>query len=126
MIAYAHEKKLCIFLGNPKIFTSAHSCRTAQISLTNYNKMKLVIAGDPGATVGSTINFNLLTMSPTITGKEPDKFYSGKYLITAVRHSISMTSFQTVLEIVKESVSNEYISPKMDSVLWKNTVKGIV
>jgi hypothetical protein len=88
--------------------------------------MKLVIAGDPGATVGSTINFNLLTMNPTTKGKEPDKFYSGKYLITAVRHSISMSSFQTVLEIVKESVPNEYISPKMDSALWKNTVKGIV
>jgi len=100
--------------------------RTAQISLTNYNKMKLVIGGDPSATVGSTINFNLLTMNPTTKGKEPDKFYSGKYLITAVRHSISMSSFQTVLEIVKESVSNEYISPKMDSALWKNTVKGIV
>jgi hypothetical protein len=100
--------------------------RTAQISLTNYNKMKLVIDGDPGATVGSTINFNLLSTNPKTNGKEPDKFYSGKYLITAVRHSINITSFKTVLEIVKDSAPNQYVTPKDESTLWKNSVKGII
>jgi hypothetical protein len=99
--------------------------RTAQLSLTNYNKMKLVIDGDPGTTVGSTIMFNLLSTNPKSNGKEPDKFYSGKYLITALKHSISMGSFTTTLEIVKDSATNEYITPKNDTTIWKNTVKGI-
>jgi len=100
--------------------------RTAQLFLTNYNKMRLVIAGDPGATVGSIINFNLLTMSPTNNGKEPDKYYYGKYLITAVKHEINVGSFTTTLEIVKESATNKYSTPNNDSTIWKNTVKGII
>jgi hypothetical protein len=98
--------------------------RTAQLSLTNYNKMKLVIDGDPGATVGSTINFNLLSTNPASHKKEPDKFYSGKYLITAIKHSINIGGFTTVMEIVKDSSPNEYVSPK-DDTLWQNTAKGI-
>jgi hypothetical protein len=100
--------------------------RTSQLSMSGYNKMKLVIAGDPGATVGTVINFNLLTMSPTNNGKEPDKYYSGKYLITALKHEISMGSFKTILEIVKESVPNKYITAKDTTTIWKNTVKGII
>jgi hypothetical protein len=65
-------------------------------------------------------------MSPTNNGKEPDKYYSGKYLITAVKHEIDVGSFRTVLEIVKESSAKEYITPKNESTLWKNTVKGII
>jgi hypothetical protein len=100
--------------------------RTSQLSLTNYNKLKLVIDGDPAATVGSTINFTLLSMNPSSNQKEPDKFYSGKYLITAIKHAINFGGYKTTLEIVKESVPNQYVSPQDDSTVWKNTVKGIV
>lgn len=114
--AYSHDISIETYVPN----------RTSQLFMSNYNKIKLVIDGDPGATVGSIIKFNLLTMSPLSSAKEPDKFYSGKYLITAVKHEINVGSFRTVLEIVKESAPNEYITPKNDSTIWKNTVKGII
>jgi hypothetical protein len=114
--SYSHDIAIETYVPN----------RTSQLFLSNYNKMKLVINGDPGAAVGSIIKFNLLTMNPATQSKEPDKFYSGKYLITAVKHEINLTSFKTILEIVKESAPNEYITPNNESTLWKNTVKGII
>lgn len=83
--------------------------RTAQLSLANYTLLKIVIPGDPGVTVGSVINFNLLSTKPTDTTKDADKFYSGKYLVTAVRHIFNDSgSYITVLEIAKDSVKSSY------------------
>jgi hypothetical protein len=85
--------------------------RTAQLSLANYTLLKIMIPGDPGVTAGSIINFNLLSLKPTSTTREPDKFYSGKYLVTAVRHILSDGgSYITVLEIAKDSTKNNYAS----------------
>jgi len=83
--------------------------RTAQISLANYTTVKLTIPGDPGIYVGTTIQFSLNTLDSGKPTKDSDSFYSGKYLVTAVRHIIQATGiFQTILEISKESVQNEY------------------
>lgn len=80
--------------------------RTAQLSLSSYNVIKLTIPGDSGITAGRTIELNLPTIKPTETKREKDKFYSGKYLVTAVRHMIGANMFQTVLEIAKDSAPN--------------------
>jgi hypothetical protein len=77
--------------------------RTAQLSLASYNIIKLTIPGDSGITAGRTIELNLPTIQPTEKKRELDKFYSGKYLITAVRHSITVNQFTTILEIAKDS-----------------------
>lgn len=82
--------------------------RTAQISLANYTVMKMTIPGDPGISVGRTINVNLLTLKPSATSKGLDEFYSGKYLVTAVRHIIQPTVYQTVVEIAKDSSVKNY------------------
>jgi hypothetical protein len=82
--------------------------RTAQISLANYTVMKMTIPGDPGISVGRTINVNLLTLKPSTTSKGLDEFYSGKYLVTAVRHIIQPTVYQTVVEIAKDSSVKVY------------------
>ena len=98
--------------------------RTAQLSLANYTRMKISLPGDPGLTVGQTICFNLLSRTPNV--KELDKYYSGNYLITAVRHLINFSEYKTVLEITKESTTTPYASADNNSALWKNTVKGII
>ena len=111
----------------PDVFAEVYiPNRTAQLTLSNYNKIKLVIDGDPGAAAGTTINFNLLSINPTTQGKKPDDFYSGKYLISAVKHTIKTDSYTTVLEIVKDSSVKQYVTPDNDSKLWQNTVKGII
>jgi hypothetical protein len=77
--------------------------RTAQLALTNYNVIKLTIPGDSGITAGRTVMIDLPTIQPNEKKRELDKFYSGKYLVTAVRHMIGVNSFQTVLEVAKDS-----------------------
>jgi hypothetical protein len=43
--------------------------------------------------------------------KDKDKFYSGKYLVTAVRHILqSQGVYQTVVEIAKDSSLRSYQS----------------
>jgi hypothetical protein len=98
--------------------------RTAQISLANYTVLKIKIPGDPGITVGRTIQFNLLTLKPTTETKNLDEFYSGKYLVTAVRHIIQPTAFQTVLEIAKDSTPKPYGGINYDSDAWIQAVRA--
>jgi len=98
--------------------------RTAQISLANYTVIKAKIPGDPGITAGRTINFNLLTLKPTSSTKELDNFYSGKYLVTAVRHVIQPTAFQTILEIAKDSTATKYAGINNETSAWQNAVKS--
>jgi hypothetical protein len=114
--SYAHDIFAEVYIPN----------RTAQLNLSNYNKIKLVVDGDPGAAAGTTINFNLLSMTPRATDKKPDDFYSGKYLISAVKHTIKIDSYTTVLEIVKDSAPQQYVTPDNTSKIWQNTVKGII
>ncbi len=84
--------------------------RTAQLSLATYTRIKIRIPGDSAITVGQTINFNLMSlMANEGTEKGFDKYYSGKYLVTAVRHIIqSQGAFQTILEIAREKPATSY------------------
>lgn len=96
--------------------------RTAQISLANYTSMKLSIPGDPGITAGRTINLNLSSLNPK-ANKDMDKFYSGKYLVTAVRHSIIVPNqYQTILEIAKDSSTTAEPDVNVSDV----TIKGVI
>ena len=83
--------------------------RVAQIALANYTRIKITVAGDASLTVGKTIKFITYGMNGT-TEREHDLTYSGKYLITAVRHIIKNNSYITVLEMAKDSVGVSYAS----------------
>jgi len=99
--------------------------RTAQISLANYTTVKLTIPGDPGIFVGTPIQFSLNTLDSGKATKDSDNFYSGKYLVTAVRHIIQATGiFQTILEISKESVQNEYAAIDNNNTKLKQAVQS--
>jgi hypothetical protein len=95
--------------------------RTAQISLANFITIKATIPGDPGITAGRTINFNLMSLKP---GKERelDKYYSGKYLVTAVRHIIQQGAYQTVIEICKDSFSKPLPTINTNTKEWRDAV----
>ena len=86
------------------------SQRKSQLSLSNYTRLKISIAGDPNVTVGQTINFDLLSGSPGSQNQEKqlDAFYSGKYVVTAVRHMIQTGGYTTIMEITKDSVPTSY------------------
>jgi hypothetical protein len=98
--------------------------RTAQLSLATYTRIKIRIPGDSAITVGKTINFNLMTLMPTEgTEKGFDRYYSGKYLVTAVRHIIqSQGAFQTILEIAKEKPGEAYNSVSPNNPNFKQAL----
>jgi hypothetical protein len=78
--------------------------RTAQIGLANFTLLKVVVPGDPGLTVGKTVVFNIYNLSSSGDNKELDPYYSGKYLVNAVRHVLqSQGAYQTIMELAKES-----------------------
>ena len=99
--------------------------RTSQINLANYITVKILVPGNPTLTVGKCINFNLLSQrnSKDNNKKDLDAYYSGKYMITAVRHSIGAEGkYQTTLEIVKEKTQNKYSNNDGNSPTWKAAV----
>jgi hypothetical protein len=98
--------------------------RTAAISLANYTSIKMSIPGDPGITAGRTINFNLHSLNPIDKIKKLDKFYSGKYLVTAVRHIIQPNRYQTILEIAKDSSNKPYTQTDNSSPTTKEAVNA--
>ena len=95
--------------------------RTAQLSLANYTRIKLTIPGDPAMTVGKTIGFELNSLSPDIKTKESDKYYSGKYIVTAVRHIYALEEYQTMIEIAKESSQTQYQSV-VNNTNWQQAI----
>lgn len=97
--------------------------RTAQMALANYTIVKMTIPGDPGITAGRTIVFNLPTIKPTTNSRDLDKFYSGKYLVTAVRHIILVNGiYQTVLELSKDSSPTKYSNVDNSNSTWTEVV----
>jgi len=107
----------------PNIFAETYiPYRTAQLALANYTRLKVSVPGDPNLTVGTVIEFELISRDPSSKGL--DLFYSGNYLVTAVRHLVTQNDYKTVMEIAKESVPNQYPDIPVESSAWKTAVGG--
>jgi hypothetical protein len=96
--------------------------RTSQIPLLTYTRVKISVPGDTELTVGRLVNFNLLSKNPN--NRELDKYYSGKYLITAVRHLLNLNEYRTILELAKESTVGGYSSVNNTGTIWQTTSGG--
>lgn len=84
--------------------------RKAQLNLINYHKVKIQMGGNPFITVGQVINFDLLSTTPSGSPdeiKSSDKLYSGNYLVSAVRHTITPARYMTIAEIIKDSLTSD-------------------
>ena len=66
--------------------------------------LKLIVKGQSYLEVGDLIKFNLLKIEPKNDLGEYDKQYSGKYVITKIRHQIVSEKYTMALECVKDSV----------------------
>jgi len=91
----------------PKDFTVENYIphRKTQLLLSNFTLLKVSVPGDPNLTVGMTINLNIYSLVINGDTRETDKFYSGKYLINAVRHVLQPSNgmYQTYMELAKDS-----------------------
>lgn len=87
--------------------------RITQISQLNYFKLKMVIPGDTYLTIGDIIEFNL----PLVSIKNPGEsninpFYSGRYLVTAIRHKMDYQSYEMIIEATRDCLSATYPDAK--------------
>jgi hypothetical protein len=83
--------------------------RTAQLSLATHTLLKIVVPGRTALLAGKVVEVRFPSIQQKNEGgqttREEDKGYSGRYLVTALRHIVqpySMT-FQTILELAKDS-----------------------
>ena len=101
--------------------------RVGQIALANYTRIKLTIPGNSDLCVGLAINFMALgisAISDSKSKKDPDPYFSGKYIITAIRHIITNISYITVLELAKDSNTQNYSGVNNADNNWKAKVAG--
>lgn len=80
--------------------------RNMQIQLINNTELHCVVPGNPQFTAGFTVEFDIPAFTENLKSEKVlDPYYSGKYLITAVRHVMVPGTLQTVLELSKNSLS---------------------
>ena len=78
------------------------------MALFGYNRIKLVIPGDPYISVGRIIyvHFPQAARKPGEEGQKLDRFFTGYYLISALRHKLDQeNNYETILELIKDSYS---------------------
>lgn len=117
---YIKDKKITI---NENQVEQTVSNRTAQISMLCATRLKILIPGDIELAVGKIVEFNMPETVYTAKNKQKssDSFYSGKYLITALRHVYNQNNnFVTCLELSKESFPNSYSDFDNNDPGWKN------
>ena len=87
--------------------------RLAQFGLANYIKVEFTIPGDPNLTVGSIVKLHIPSLTPTknLLDDNSDKYYSGKYLVDAVRHVMtSDKSYKTICSAITDSLSSPNVT----------------
>lgn len=98
--------------------------RTAQFSLLNMHRMKLLVPGDINIHVGDKINFHFYELQSTEIGRKEDGFYSGTFLVTAIRHTLTQRgSYTMVMEICKDSMPTNFYNFNNQAKFWK-TIRG--
>ena len=88
-----------------------------QAQVVQGTALKLVIKGQSYLEAGDLIEFKLRSVDEKNTDGEEDPLYSGRYVITKIRHQINAEKYVMVLECAKDSVkqgfsTSDYKIPK--------------
>lgn len=88
--------------------------RNAQIMQILGNRLKIVIPGNNTLKIGDVICFNLPSIE-TQTGQNEgeiqrklDPYFSGNYLISAIRHHVTVKHYECVLELCRDTVVKSF------------------
>lgn len=88
--------------------------RNAQIMQLMGNRIKVVIPGNNMLNAGQVIQYNMPSIEPqtgTTDGsieRKLDPYMTGLWLITALRHRVTVRTFETVLELSRDSIQQAY------------------
>lgn len=87
--------------------------RAMHFTMLNTLKLKLVMPGDIGLSVGDIIKFEFpLMVAPTDSGKEFDPYRTCNYLVSSVNHKFRSDMFESVIEICTDSFGKELPAAK--------------
>lgn len=87
--------------------------RTAYLEGLNLFRVKLSVPGHLDLHVGKTIRLDIPAAQVPVTFTDRvDELYSGKYLITAVRHKIDRVAYACIVELSKDSIAHSIPGPK--------------
>ena len=70
--------------------------------------LKLIVKGQSYLEAGDLIEFKLRSVDEKNTDGQEDPQYSGKYVITKIRHQITPERYTMALECAKDSVKQGY------------------
>lgn len=99
--------------------------REMHLAMLNNTKLKCIVPGNPLYTVGYVVEFNLPSFTPEGKSERAlDPYHSGRYLITAVRHTMNRKEgLQTALELSKNSSAANYDNPN-NNAEYRNALRS--
>jgi hypothetical protein len=105
----------------------------SRVSQTNQvlggTRLEMTIKGQSYLEAGDVVQFNLQTVeNKKISNGKFDPQYSGRYIITKIRHRVTTTDYINVIELTKDSVANNYQSEGLSRYPGKKPSKdkGII
>jgi len=97
-----------------------------QMTLAAYHqqRFKISVPGSTDITAGKVIDLNFPSLElQEKAGRKLDELYSGKYMVSAVRHSFARSGHISFLEIMKDSQEKGFPAAKQDNNLMENLKK---
>ena len=90
--------------------------------------LEMTIKGQSYLQVGDVVEFNLQTIeNKRNSNGKFDPQYSGRYIITKIRHRVTTTEYLNVIELIKDSVATSYRTNRITKYPGKRPKdKGIV
>ena len=85
-------------------FKSPYS-RKSILNGLNQNVVGMTVSGNSDLQVGQTILFDIPSAEPKTDKFIKDEYFSGKRLITGLRHLVTQTEYTTVVEVAKDSLA---------------------
>lgn len=113
-VIFLYPKHKSLYDGSLPVMEQNHvedwlPARASQIQQTNGFKVRATAAGDSDRRVGEVVEFVLPSSQPVTDDTRSDRIdplYSGRYLITSLRHKINKSSYKIVFEMVKDSLAS--------------------
>lgn len=88
-----------------------HGNRLSNLQELSNFKLTLNVPGRTDAEVGAMLYFSYPDVSPKsdqdITSNNEDKYYSGYYIVTAIRHRLTTSGHTMTMEIVKDALNSK-------------------